>query len=1055
MIRGVVTSSLRLRALVVAVALAVVFLGVTQLRSMPVDVLPEYMPTTVQIQTDALGLSADEVEQLITVPLEQDLLNGLPWLDQIRSDSMPGLSSVDLVFKRGTDVLHARQMVQERLSQAHALPQVGTPPVMIQPLSSTSRVLMIGLSTKNLSPVEMSLLARWKIRPRLMGLPGVANVALWGQRDRQLQVQVDPARLRRYGVQLNQVIDSTGNALWVSPLTFVEASTPGTGGFIDTPNQRFSVQHVLPITTAKSLAAVTLEGGQGKIMRLGDVAHVTEDHQPLIGDAVVDGGPGLVMVVQKFPEANTREVTQAVENALHAMAPGLTGISIDTTVYRPATFIDSALHNLGRAALVSLVLVVLLVGFLLLSWRAALVALATIPVSLIAAAYVLYLSGATFNVMVAVGLVAALGAVVDDVVVGVLGVQDRLRHNRKPGAEQPSATSTVLEATLGVRSALVYATVITLLAALPVFLLGGITGSFSRPLLASYALAVVASLLVALTLGPALTVLLFSREGPVSRRSPLTVLVGRGLRQAVPRYVARPRWAYATVGLLTVAGLVVGTQVGSQAVLPQAQDRDVLVHWDAAPGTSLPEMTRVTTSASRALRDIPGIRDVGAHVGRAITSDQVVDVNSAELWASISGSADYGATMSAIRRVVNSYPGLRHDLMTYPADQVRQFRTDTSNRLTVRVYGLETPELADKGQEIRRAISQVKGVVAPTVESPVVGPAMQVKVDLSAAERHGIKPGDVRRAAAALLSGIQVGNLYEDQKVFDVVVLGSTVVRHSPTSVQDLVIDTPTGGHVRLGDVAAVDVRPGLADIKRNSSSRSLDVTADVRGRDVGAVVRDIKARIAAMSMPLEYHAEVVNAPARQQNDARHTLAVSLAVALMILLLLQAAFTSWRFALLVFLTLPLAAVGGILVAPLVGGVGTVGAAAGIFAVLAVALRNVVVLVRRCQRMEPDAGHTEAGYTEAELVLRATRDTAPAVVLTALTTAVAVLPFVLFGHVAGTEALFPMAVVVLGGLVTSTVLTLLVVPALYLRLAPAARAGRQGSPGPADPAPLPV
>lgn len=334
MMRWIVGSSLKFRLLVLPVAAIVMFAGIVQLRRAPVDVLPEFTPPTVQIQTEALGLSAVEVEQFITVPLEQDLLNGVPLLDTILSESAAGLSTVDLVFLRGTDVLKARQVVQERMTQAVALPHVSKAPVMIEPTSSTSRVMVIGLSAKNMSLIDMSVLARWRIKPRLMGVPGVANVSVWGQRERQLQVQVDPQRLASSGVTLNQVIQTTGNALWVSPLTFVEASTPGTGGFLETSNQRLTIQHVLPITTAGDLAQVPLEEAKG--VRLGDVARVVEDHQPLIGDAVVADGPGLILVVEKAPGANTLEVTRGVESALRALAPGLSGIRIDTTVYRPA-----------------------------------------------------------------------------------------------------------------------------------------------------------------------------------------------------------------------------------------------------------------------------------------------------------------------------------------------------------------------------------------------------------------------------------------------------------------------------------------------------------------------------------------------------------------------------------------------------------------------------------------------------------------------------------------------------------------------------------------------
>ncbi|HKA97167.1 MAG TPA: efflux RND transporter permease subunit, partial [Streptosporangiaceae bacterium] len=287
--RWVLGSGMRFWRLIVALAIGLVAFGIAQLRSAPVDVYPEFTPPAVQIQTEALGLSAAEVEQLITVPLEQDLLNGVPWLDRIHSSSMPGLSAIDLTFQPGTNLYAARQMVQERMTQAHALPNVGSPPIMIQPLASASRVAMVRVSSATVSPVEMSVLARWKIRPRLMGVPGVANVSVYGQRDRQLQVQVDPHRLQAQHVTLTQVIKTAGNALWVSPLTFVEASTPGTGGFVESPNQRLAIQHISPISDPAQLAAVPVEGLRAHVLRLGDITTVVEDHQPLIGDAVAPG----------------------------------------------------------------------------------------------------------------------------------------------------------------------------------------------------------------------------------------------------------------------------------------------------------------------------------------------------------------------------------------------------------------------------------------------------------------------------------------------------------------------------------------------------------------------------------------------------------------------------------------------------------------------------------------------------------------------------------------------------------------------------------------------
>src|SRR5205814_2451373 len=390
---------------------------------------------------------------------------------------MPGLSVIDLTFQPGTDLYAARQQVQERMTQAHALPNVGSPPIMIQPTAATGRVAMIRLSSSSVSPIDMSVLARWKIKPRLMGVPGVANVAIYGQRDRQLQVQVDPKKLRAEHVTLTQLIETTGNALWVSPLTFIEASTPGTGGFIETPSQRLSIQHVLPITTAADLAKVPVEETNGK--RLGDVATLVEDHQPLIGDGVVNDAPGLVLVIEKAPGADTRTVTREVEDSLRALAPGLSGINVDTTVYRPATYINDGINNVGIVLLLGLILAVVLLGAVFFDWRTALISLIALPLSVLTAGLVLRLTGSTVNLMIMAGLVVALGVLVDDVVVDVDHLRRRLREDRAAAGSGESRGAAIAGALSEVRGPLIYATLIMLVATAPVFFLGGTVGALT------------------------------------------------------------------------------------------------------------------------------------------------------------------------------------------------------------------------------------------------------------------------------------------------------------------------------------------------------------------------------------------------------------------------------------------------------------------------------------------------------------------------------------------------------------------------------------------------
>jgi Cu/Ag efflux pump CusA len=504
--RDFLGSILRFRILVVAAAAATMIFGLAELRKMPIDVLPEFAPPLVEVQTEALGLSANEVENLITLNLEE-LLSGVPWLQTIRSRSVPGVSSVLLIFEPGTDVMRARQLVQERLTLAYTLPNVSKAPQMIQPLSTTSRTMMVGLSSDELSLMELSVLARWTIKPKLLGVPGVANVAVWGDRDRQLQVLIDPERLRDRGVTQDQIISTAGNALWISPLSFLQASVPGTGGWIDSPNQRLEVRHVLPISSPEDLAQVTVEGTS---LRLGDVADVVEGYPPLIGDALLNDGPGLVAVIEKLPGANTLEVTRGVEAALEALRPGMSGVEMDATVFRSASFIETAFRNLRFAVLVGAVLMVLVLGAMLYNWRAAVVAIVTVPLSLVAALVVM--RDLTFNTMILVGLVIALVAVVDDAIVSVESIVRRLRQQGTDGSEQ-SRKSVIVETTLEMRGPMLNATLIIVLAALPIFLIEGLAGAFLRPLALSLTMGLAAAMLVALVVTPSLGLMLL-KHGP-------------------------------------------------------------------------------------------------------------------------------------------------------------------------------------------------------------------------------------------------------------------------------------------------------------------------------------------------------------------------------------------------------------------------------------------------------------------------------------------------------------------------------------------------------------
>lgn len=1031
MMRWIVGSSLRFRYLAVAIAAGMVFFGTLSLRDTPVDVFPEFAPPRVEIQTACLGLTAEEVESLVTVPLEE-ALNGVAGLDVMRSKSVPQLSSIVMLFDPGTDLLRARQLVQERVATVTpTLPPWATPPVMIQPLSATSRVMKIGISSDEHSLMELSVLARYKIRTRLMRVHGVANVAIWGQRHQQLQVQVDPARMRANGVSLDTIMQTTADSMDAGLLQYTTGAHVGTGGFIESAKQRLNVQHVLPIVTPAELAQVPIEQRDGTTLRLSDVADVVEDHQPLIGDAVINDGPGLMLIVEKLPWGNTFEVTKGVEEALESLQPGLTGVEIDTTIFRPATFIETALDNLTNALFLGCLLVVLVIGAFLFTWRTAVISLVAIPLSLVAAGLVLYWRGTTINTMVLAGLVIAVGVVVDDAIIDIENIVRRLRQHRN---EQPngsgslrSTTSVILHASLEVRGPIVYATLIILAAAGPIFFLEGLTGSFFRPLALSYTLAVFASMLVALTVTPALSLILLARAPLDRREPPLVRWLQRLYVGLLGRIVTRPSRAYAGFAVIALAGVVVLPTLG-QSMLPSFKERDFLMHWVTQPGTSHPEMVRISTRASNELRDIEGVRNFGAHIGQAVNADEVVGINFGENWISVDPAADYDETLASIQEVVDGYPGLYRDVQTYLKERIREVLTGSGNAIVIRLFGPDLDVLRAEAERILAVTKQVDGLVEESIALQVDVPQIEVEVNLAAAQKYGIKPGDVRRAAATMMAGEEVNDVFRQGKAFDVRVWSTPETRHSVDSIKMLPLDLPDGGHVALGEIADVRIAATPNVIEREAGSRRIDINANFRGEDLGSIVSDLERRLQDVTYPEGYHAELLGEYTERQAAQQRLLVFTGIAVLAILMLLQLSFGSWRLAILSLLTLPMALVGGVLAATMAGGVISLGSLVGFLTVMGIAARNGILMIAHCQHLERLEGETFG----PALVLRGARERLAPILMTTLATGLAIVPLVILGNIPGHEIEHPMAVVILGGLFTSTLLNLFVVPSLYLR-----------------------
>ena len=1036
--RWIVASSLRFRFLIVGVAAALIAFGTQSLAHQKVDVFPEFAPVSVEIQTACLGLSPSEVESLVTVPLEA-ALQGVAGVDEIRSQSVAQLSAIFLYFRSGTDVLQARQLVQERLqTAAPTLPTWAAPPTMYPIVSATSRVMQIGITSSTVSPLQLSMIAQYTIRARLLKVTGVANVAIWGEQRQQIQVQGDPGQMAARGLTLGQLMSASADAVDTGLLRFTSGSAVGTGGFVETLSQRLTVRNVQAITTPAQLAQVPVARRGGQTLRIGDVARVLYGHPPLIGDAVVDAGPGLMLVVEKFPGANTLDVTAGIERALAALQPGLPGIHVDSHIFRQAAFIDTAIHNLGLAVLLGCILVVFVLIAFLFQWRAALVSLLAIPISLAAAGIVLDATGATINTMVLAGFAVAVGVVVDDAIIDMENIVRRLRLWRAQG-KRTTPMRLVLAASLEVRVAILYATLINIVAVLPVVLVGGLTGAFFQPLAVAYGLAVLASMAVALTVTPALAMILLP-SAPLRPRDPLLIAhLKRAYGAALAPVVRAPRVALAAVALALLAGAVVLPALG-QDLFPTFKEQDFLMHFVTKPGTSVQEQHRQVTALHRELLAIPGVLHVGSHIGQALLGEEVAGVNFSENWMSLAPNADHARTLAAVRAVAASHPGVYSDVQTYLHERVDEVLTGATEDLVVRIYGPDLDVLRRLAAQLSRRLGGVRGLVDLHPEAQQDIPEADVQVNLAVAKRYGLKPGDVRRAAAAMIASEEVGEIARGGKFYGITVWSTPQARQNLASLAVLPIDTPGGGHVALGTVASVRVQPTPSEILRENGSRRIEVDANVSGRDLGSVTAAVRGQLANVRFPLGYHAELLGQAAERAAAQSHLLRLGIGAAIAIFVLLQAAFQSVRLASLMFLTLPVALVGGVIAAW--GGVGTItlGALVGLFAVLGIAARNGILMISHFQHLE----RVERVPFGPGLVTRGARERLAPILMTALATALALAPLVVYGDRPGQEIENPMAVVILGGLATSTLVNLFILPALYLRFGRAGGAGASGS-----------
>ncbi|MCA9258861.1 MAG: efflux RND transporter permease subunit, partial [Planctomycetales bacterium] len=776
-----------------------------------------------------------------------------------------------------------------------------------------------------------------------------------------------------------------------------------------------------PVGTPKPLATPRV----GAPLRIRDVADVEYDHAPPIGDAIINNQPGLLLIVEKQPWANTLDVTRGVEAAMSALSPAFAGVDYDTTIFRPATFIERALQNLSRSMLAGCALVVVVLLLFLSDWRSALISATAIPLSLLAAIMALAWRGNSVNTMVLAGLVIALGEVVDDAIIDVENIIRRLRINANSPAPRTSF-SVVLDASLEVRSAVVYATVIVILAFLPVFFLTGLAGSFFRPLAASYILAILASLLVALTVTPAMALLLLPTSAlRHAQDGALVALLKRAYRGMLTSLLARSRFAITTACLVFTAMAVSIPWLGEE-LMPKFRETDFLMHWVEKPGIGIDAMDRITIRASQELLDVPGVRNFGSHIGRATVADEVVGPNFTELWISID-EQDYDRTVAQVQTIVDGYPGLYRDLLTYLSERIKEVLTGTSASIVVRTFGPDLDQLRTTADEIAQAISTIDGVTTLKVEPQVLVPQIAVEIRPEAASLMGLTPGALMQNVATLVNGIRVGEIYRDQAIYPVVVCGSESLRRDIANLRELMIDTPSGAQTPLEAVATVSVAPAPNQILRENASRRLDVTCNVSGRDLASVATDIeKTVLSNVTFAEGYHPEFLGEFREAQASRRRILLLSLGSFAAIALLLFIDFGDVRTVSLILIALPLALLSGVLGVHVGGGIISLGSLVGFVTVLGIAARNAIMLISHYRHLETEEGVVD----RKELILRGAEERLAPILMTASTTGLALAPLVISGELPGQEIEHPMALVILCGLAGATAVNLFLLPLLY-------------------------
>ena len=1019
MLSGLVRGSIRHRGVVLGLAAALVLVGAGTLARAPLDVFPEFAPPQVSIQTEAPGLSPEQVELLVTKPLE-DAINGVQGIAVVRSQSIQGLSVVTAVLAERVDIYRARQSLAERLAEATgALPETVHAPVLTPLTSSSSTVLVVGITSTTRSAMEQRTFVDWVLRPRLLAVPGVSKVAVFGGEVRQLQVQLDPARLRRYGVGIGEAAGAAARATGLRG-----------AGVIDQANQRLTVQAEGQVTSPAVLAATVVREHDGVALRLGDLGRVVEGAAPRFGEGGVNGVRGLVVVVSGQLGANTKVVAGRVEAALARLAPTIeaAGLTLDPAIFRPTEFIDLAIRNITTSLLLGGALVAVILVLFLADAGAAAISLTAIPLSLLAAILVLDALGFGINTLTLGGLAIALGEVVDDAIIDVENIARRLRLNRERSDPLPAAR-VVLDASLEVRSSVVYATFVVALVFVPVLLLSGVQGALFRPLGLAYIFATLASLAVALTVTPALTLILLARRAGRTGEARVLGWLKRRYRVAVSwgvRHAGPVGLAAAVICLLALAAL----PFFGATFLPEFREGHYLIHMSAVPGTSLDESLRLGQRVTAALKADPRIRSVAQRIGRAELSEDTWGTNYTEFEVALHPLSGEAAERMEddLRSLLAGFPGVNFAIRGFLSERIEETLTGSTAELVVRVYGDDLDSLDVAARRVAGVLAAVPGTADVQYDPPPVTPGVTVRLRPADVSRAGLRPDEVLAAVEAATRGVAVAQVFEGNRTTDLVVTVTPEQRSRPEELRALPLISGGGRLVPLERVADVARTSGRSVIMHVGARRVQTVTANLAGADAEGVQQRLESQLAATRLPDGVYTELGGTGTAQREARRELLRNSLLAAAGIVMLLWLAFGERSRLLLVLANLPFALVGGVFAVFLTGGLLSLGSLVGFVTLFGIATRNAVMLVSHYDHLVGREGQR----WEAGTAVRGALERLGPILMTALVTALGLLPLALGSGDPGREIEGPMAIVILGGLVTSTLLSLFVLPALAWR-----------------------